>query len=387
MKKKRINQIILSIFAGLLIASCQAIKPQTETEEPIIVQQNGLIAEGIFEPFPSAELAFGIPGIVSEMYVSEGDIVNMGVPIARLDECGTIETELSSTQTNLLVAQQDLADLEQYAQTERANALQALIDAQEVFDEAQLDWDDFDEDAYQDDLGEAQEDLQEVQEDLDDALADLEEYLDLEQDNPTRERYQDAVEDAQRDLHVEQQDLNEIKNGYQQAKQEFDLAAGQLEIAQAEYDAKKDGADVDQRAKLESRITTLETALTGLGEQIKTCQITAPLDGMLVHMDLQIGEFLSAGDPRVMVANRSQWKLKTDDISEFEVVNIQEGQQVEVTADALPGIMMDGVVEKIDQVATLDHGDVTYTVTISVENSPPELYWGMTAAIRFIPIE
>jgi hypothetical protein len=53
--------------------------------------------------------------------------------------------------------------------------------------------------------------------------------------------------------------------------------------------------------------------------------------------------------------------------------------------DALPGEIMAGTVESIDQVATLVHGDVTYTVTITVQDAPPELRWGMTAAIRLLP--
>jgi len=383
MNHKKFKQIATTIIVGLVIVACQPTTLQTETEQPATVQQNGLIAEGTFEPFPSAQLAFGLSGIVSEINMIEYENVKAGDPIARLAECGPIEADLTIAQTDLLTAQQELADLELYADTERANALRALIEAREVFDEAQLDWDDYDDDAYQDDLGEAQEDVQEAQEDLEEALADLEEYLDLEEDNPTRERYQDDVDDAQRDLHVEQQDLNEVENDYRQAMQEYNLAKGQLQIAQSEFDAKQDGPDSDQHALLESRITSLEATITGLEERIKSCQITAPIDGVLVHNDLILGEFVPAGEARVMLADDSNWQLETDDVSEFEVVAIQVGQQVEVTADALPNIIMSGVVENIEQVATLDHGDVTYTLTISVEDAPPELRWGMTAAVRF----
>jgi multidrug resistance efflux pump len=385
MKNKKITIISLAAITALLVSACQAAQPEEEQLQYDAVFESGLIAEGTFEPHPSVQLAFSMSGTVSQVFIEEGKAVKQGDPIARLSACGPIQADLAATSVDLLNNQQELSDLELYADIARAEALQVLINAQEAFDEAQNDWDDYDDDAYQDDLGEEQEDVRDAQQDLDDAIADLQEYLDLEQDNPTRERYQDAVDDAESDLHLQQQDLNEVENDYRQAQHDYDLAAGQLSAAQAEYDRKIEGPDTDQLTLLQSRIAALESAIAGLEEHRAACQISAPISGTLLYNDLQVGEFVTAGDPVLMVADTSQWQLKTDDISEYEVVSIQTGQEVEVTVDALPGEIMAGTVESIDQVATLVHGDVTYTVTITVQDAPPELRWGMTAAIRLLP--
>lgn len=387
MKNRSILLTSLAIVAALLLTSCGAVNSSPEAEMVEPVQAPGLIAEGKFEPRPAVELAFGSSGVVSQVFINAGQTVSKGEPIARLSVCGPMEADLAAAQADLVSVQQNLKDLELYAGVESANALQALIDAQEAFDEAQNDWDDFDFDAYQDDLGEEQEDVQQAQDDLDEAIAELEEYLDLEEDNPTRERYQDAVDDAESDLHLQQQDLNEVENDYRQAQHDYDLAAGQLTAAQAEYDLKKEGADADQRALLQARITALESAIAGLQEHITACQVIAPFDGSILFNDLQPGEFVQAGDPRIKIADTSVWIVKTDDVSEYDVISLQIGQSVKVTADAIPGVTMDGTVVDIDQTATLDHGDVTYTMTIVVENIPPELRWGMTAAIRFLPAD
>ena len=385
MHKKYLTMLSLAVITVLLISACQATQPDTEPALPEPDIETDLIAEGTFEPHPSVELAFGVSGIISQVIFKEGEVVKQGDPIARLSACGTIETDLAATHVDLLTAQQELSDLELYSDVARAGALQALIDAQEAFDEARNDWDDYDYDAYQDDLGEEQEDVQDAQQDLDDAIADLQKYLDLELDNPTRERYQDAVDDAESDLHLQQQDLNEVENDYRQAQHDYDLAAGQLAAARAEYERKVDGPDTDQLALLQSRIAALESAIAGLKEHFTTCQVTAPFTGVLVHNDLQVGEFVQAGSPHLMIADSDRWLVKTDDISEYEVITIQIGQKVEVTADAIPEMAMAGTVISIDQVATLDHGDVTYTVTIAVADETPALRWGMTAAVRFLP--
>jgi len=383
MNNKKNQLISLTVISAILLSACQAMQANEESTVPEIVPQAGLIAEGTFEPTPSAELAFGTPGIVSQIFIEEGERVQKGNAIARLDACDLIEADLSSAQADLIDLQQELSDLELYADFERAQALQALIDAQEAFDEAQLDWDDYDYDAYEDDLGEAQEDVQEAQENLDEAISDLESYLDLEEDNPTRKRYQDDVDDARKDLHRAQQDLNEVQNDYLQAKHDYDLAAGKLKTAQAEYHRKLEGPDEYWLASLQSRITALENTITGLKSSLASCQIISPIDGILLFNELQEGEFINAGDARVMVAEIDHWQVKTDDVSEYDVANILADQAVEVTADALPSVTLEGTVESIDRVATLDHGDVTYTVTISILDTPPELRWGMTANVYF----
>ena len=385
MNKKNITMLSLTVITALLLAACQANQPEITPEQVESVLQSGLIAEGTFEPHPSVELAFGMSGIVSQVFIQEGQVINQGDRIARLTACGPVEADLASAQAQLLDSQQKLSDFELYADVDRANALQILIDAQEAFDEAQNDFNDYDVDAYQDDLGEAQEDVLEAQDDLDEAIADLQEYLDLEEDNATRERYQDAVDDARSDLHLQQQDLNEVENDYRQAEKDFNLAAGQLAAAQAEYERKLDGPDANQLALLQSNIDAFESTISGLEEHLTACQVIAPFDGLLLFNDLQVGEFIQSGVSRLKLADTKHWQVLTDDVSEYDVVNIHEGQDVEVTADAIPGVTLAGSVISIDQAATLDHGDVTYTVTIAVEETPPDLRWGMTAGVRFMP--
>ena len=63
------------------------------------------------------------------------------------------------------------------------------------------------------------------------------------------------------------------------------------------------------------------------------------------------------------------------------------GQQVSITPDALPELDLPGIVTDISTLHTEKRGDVTYTVTISLEESDPRLRWGMTMVVTFPPVD
>jgi hypothetical protein len=62
------------------------------------------------------------------------------------------------------------------------------------------------------------------------------------------------------------------------------------------------------------------------------------------------------------------------------VARIAEGAPVDITFDALPGVTIAGTVEKIAARSSEGSG-VNYTVTISMDERPEKLRWGMTAFV------
>ena len=113
----------------------------------------------------------------------------------------------------------------------------------------------------------------------------------------------------------------------------------------------------------------------------------SPINGIVMKNDLKEKEFASAGVPLVMVADPSRWIVKTDDVSEYDVGSIFEGQNVEVHVDAFPNEALFGTVSSIDHVAVLDQGDVTYPITITIEGGNEGLRWGMTVSVHFLPAD
>jgi len=87
----------------------------------------------------------------------------------------------------------------------------------------------------------------------------------------------------------------------------------------------------------------------------------------------------------VQIADFSGWTIETSDLTELEVVDVREGQQVDIAPDALPGLTLKGTVESISQSYKLQGGDVLYTVKIRLDGTDPRLRWGMTVQTTFQP--
>jgi Na+/serine symporter len=77
--------------------------------------------------------------------------------------------------------------------------------------------------------------------------------------------------------------------------------------------------------------------------------------------------------------------VDTSDLNELDVVKVSVGQEVDITADAVPGGVMKGVVEEIGETPKNQGTDVLYTVHIRLDNPNPLLRWGMTMEVTFNP--
>ncbi len=87
------------------------------------------------------------------------------------------------------------------------------------------------------------------------------------------------------------------------------------------------------------------------------------------------------------LVDTSAWYVETSDLSELDVVEIGVGQSVEVTADALPDVVMTGVVESISAAPRIQGSDILYTAQIRMDEVDPSLRWGMTMEVTFTPQE
>lgn len=94
---------------------------------------------------------------------------------------------------------------------------------------------------------------------------------------------------------------------------------------------------------------------------------------------------MAPGAPVVVLAEFSKWVVKTNNLTEIEVVNVQVGLAAEVVLDALPDVTLSGTVEKIATVFIENRGDVTYTITVALTEVDPRARWGMTAQVTVEP--
>jgi multidrug resistance efflux pump len=145
------------------------------------------------------------------------------------------------------------------------------------------------------------------------------------------------------------------------------------------------GVDPDQRAAAQARLLSAQAALTSANAAFDALDLKATIAGVVVDLDLQVGQRVTAGLPVITLADLSRWVVKTDNLTEEEVVQVQAGQAVEVVLDALPEITLSGIVSHINTRYEEKRGDITYTVTITLDQNAPGQRWGMTASLKFAP--
>jgi hypothetical protein len=92
--------------------------------------------------------------------------------------------------------------------------------------------------------------------------------------------------------------------------------------------------------------------------------------------------------PALTLADMTGWLVETTDLSELDVASVTIGDRVEVEVDALPDQVLTGTFTDIAGVSSLVRGDVTYVVTVRLDDadlktgSELPLRWGMTAYVK-----
>ena len=189
---------------------------------------------------------------------------------------------------------------------------------------------------------------------------------------------QDALEQAQTRLDGNDTAENQALLDIVQAG--LDMAEQTLQQLEA-----SNGVDPDLQAAAQARIASANAALTSAQAARDAFTLKANTSGTIVDLTLKTGQKIAAGSPVVSVADYSAWIIKTDNLTETDVVNLTVGQKVEVVLDALPEVTLSGEVTHINARFEEKRGDITYTVTILLSQSDPQMRWGMTAAVSFLP--
>ena len=335
----------LFILAGVLIAACSPADAQATEATPIstVIADDTLIAEGRVEPFQYAEIAFTASGIVSEVLVDEGQQVKKGQPLVSLG--GESETAYTAAQLELVSAQQALDDLLNSSGTDLAQVVIDLKDSQEAYDKA------------------------------DDYLL----YLQNSKKVPQTETRTFLIQTARG--YEYRTNTKHFKGPAPEdwiieAENDLALKKAAFEEAQRAYERMKDGTDTNQLAVLEARVNAAKAGVAAFA-------VIAPFDGVVAKLNAKTGNSINAGEIAVTIADFSTWLIKTTDLTELDVVTIEQGQAATITLDAIPDATLNGKIESISQTFEEKQGDVVYEVTVALTDEHPDLRWGMTAIVKF----
>src|SRR5215216_1595082 len=337
--------LIAVIGLSLLLTACSAGTAATPTPEaiPTVIADSTIIAEGRLEPVNFAQVAYNAGGIISEVLIAEGQEVQKGQTLVKLG--GATDQSYAAAQLELVTAQQALNDLTNASGIDAAQAVIDLKEAKEQFDKA---------DNY----------LLYLQDSKKVPRTEVRTYLvQTWKGYEYRTKTKSYKGPAPEDWIIE-------------ATNDLALKKARLDEAQKTYDRLKDGVDTDQLAVLEARLNAAKASVAAL-------EVAAPFDGAVANLEAKVGESIQAGTEAATIADFSGWLIKTTDLTEIDVVELEEGGRVSVTLDAIPDTTFEGVIQSIGQTYSENQGDVVYEVTILLNEANSAMRWGMTAAVKF----
>ncbi len=152
-----------------------------------------------------------------------------------------------------------------------------------------------------------------------------------------------------------------------------DASPGQIESVQANLRL--------AQAELELARSTLSDAQTALAQT----EVRAPFGGTIAEVTVEVGEQAVAGQTVITIGDISGWLIETTDLSELEVVRLAVGDRATVDIEALPDLVIDGTVDRIQVRGTSADGGIVFAVAIRPDSHNPKLRWGMSATVHIRP--
>jgi multidrug resistance efflux pump len=379
---KKIMIYLAGLVVVLTLIGCtpgRATVPET-IQQPV---SSDVVAEGHILPKDDMHLAFQVPGRVNQISVKEGDTIRKGQILASLGDRAGAEQALSAARLELETAQQDYDRIIRTAKLINAQAWTAFLKAQQTRAKAEEEWEKLDLDQIEDDIEDAESDVKDYQADLKEAQEDFDKYKDLDEDSSKRKEAKDDLETAQEDYNESVRKLEEIIQKRDLKRAALDDAIHAQEEAKRTYENSLNQPDKDSFNLADRRLEQAKTRVSQAEEQLTYYDLTAPFDGIVTDVNVSLGEWVTPSTWAIGVADTSKWFVETNDLSELDVVGIQTGQQVQITADAIPEKVYTGIVENIGLEPVDQGGDIYYTIRILVTDPDTVLKWGMTVEVKF----
>ena len=378
---------------------------RAEPTLPAIRAGGLVVADARVVPVRSAALSLPVGGSVLAVLVEEGSSVKAGAPLLRVDSAREAAGVLQA-RAQLESAEAQLAELERGPQAEVVRAAEAavLVAMAEVrAAEARVSGAQASLSGVQrvsaEDLVIAERRFEQsknarwgVQAQRDAVCGRVKEKLavtqaDCDQWQAQVQEAEEAVRIAELQLQVARrggrpEDVSAAGGRVGEASGALAAARARAQQAEAELARVKKGASPEAlivaRAGVDAARAVLEQAELGMDDAL----LRAPFAGVVAAIEAHVGERVLAGIPVLRLADTSAWRIETEDLTELDIVSVTEGGSATVRFDALAGLELEGRVLSIRSFGESRLGDITYRVTIELDEPDPRLRWNMTATVE-----
>ena len=166
-----------------------------------------------------------------------------------------------------------------------------------------------------------------------------------------------------------------------EAQAKLDLANATLKNAQNYLTALTGGAiPTDATGTALLQFEQAKLAVKTAQANLDTARLTSPFTGTITEVSATVGDQVSLGTKVFRIDDLSQMKVDVQ-VSEVDINNVQVGQLVTLTFDAIAGKGYNGKVVQVAQVGDPVQGAVNFTVTVVLTDPDKSVKPGMTAAV------
>ncbi len=415
-KKHLIVVAIVVLIAGLGYAgydawqSRQALARAPAGETSVVERGSLLVAasgSGSLAPIADVSLAFPLSGRVAEVLVEEGEQVQAGQPLVRLDS-EELELQVAQAEASLAVAQAQLAQLLAPPRPEEIAAQEANLEAARARVSAAA--------ANRDRVtaGSSAAQIASVEAQVASATAQQKRALDLHERTmecrtielpagailpdgtvleksvekticpmlgAPEEQARYSLQVAEATLAAAQARLDELKAGataeeIREAQANVAAAVAQRDAAQARLDKLLTEPTEEQIQTQQAAVDEARAALDEARQRLEKATLTAPISGTVTLLDVEPGMLAGANQPVVVLSDLTTLQVDVY-LSETDAARVSVGQEARVTLEAFPEVGLSGEVTYVAPTAQIESGVALYRVTVRLE--PTELTPGLPA--------
>jgi HlyD family secretion protein len=324
-------------FAYQTFGQRQPKKSQQALTVPVKTQDLSvrISASGTAIPLQEVNLSPKTSGRLAQLYVDQGDRVEQGQILARMDD-REIQTSLDQSTANLAQAEARLALARAGTRLEEIAQAQAQVDVAKS--QAKLASD-------------------------------------------RSQRYQNLANQGA----ISRDQLEEYLNN--QRKSQADLRQAQQKVEQLQS-----GSRPEEIAQNIAQVAQAKAQLRAAQIQAADAVIRAPFSGIITQKYANVGSFVtpttaasatSSATSTSIVAIASNLEILAK-VPERDIGQVRLGQMVEIRADAFPGQKFKGKVRLVAPAAVVDQNVTSFQVRITLETGQNQLRSGMNVDLTFV---
>lgn len=358
--KKTAPWMIGLVAAGLVGASAasfmairNSIPQQTVSELTVPVQLKTvtlrITANGSIVPIQTVNLSPKAAGKLVELRVEQGDRVQQGQLIARM-ESTALDAERNQALANLSQAQANLSLLQSGTRPEVISQAQAGVEQARA------------------------------------QVAAARTRLDLAQQRTQRNRSLSTEGAISRDR------LDEVLNEERAAQANFARAQAQLNNALQQLNQQENGPRSQEIEQAQAQVAAAQARLQAVETQLEDTLIRAPFAGIITQKYATVGAFVTpttsasstssaTSTSIVALANGVEVLAK---VPEVDISQITVGQPVEIRADAFPNQIFRGEVRLVAPEAIVEQSVTSFQVRVKILTGLDKVRSGMNTDLTFI---